>query len=400
VAAQVPQHVVLRPREPRALGDLDLPADEVEAGAPFGDRMLDLEAGVHLQEVEGAGIAVDEELAGAGADVVDGERRLDRHVSHLPAQFRGDDRRRRLLDHLLVAPLHAALALAEPEAGAFPVGEHLDLHVARPRYCLFNVDARVAEGGHRLALRGGEGPVELLGALDEAHSLPAAARRRLEHDRVADLQRVVLRGRLLPFGNRLLHSRHDRDAGVARLAAGAGLLAHLLHRGGRRTDEDDARVRAGAGKGGVLGEEAVPGMDGVRPRLLRGGDHVVDDEIALPGRGRAHPDGLVAAAHVQSGPVGVAIDGDGRDAHLLAGAGDADRDLAAVGDQDLAELHEDASDDRVTLARGGVRSHPCARVRGGRSPDPSRRTRVALYKYTLPLRPANPLSSEDRCVVP
>ena len=43
--------------------------DQVEAGDEFGDGMLDLEAGVHLEEVErfgGSSRAVDEELDGAG----------------------------------------------------------------------------------------------------------------------------------------------------------------------------------------------------------------------------------------------------------------------------------------------------------------------------------------------
>jgi hypothetical protein len=35
--------------------------------------------------------------------------------------------------------------------------------------------------------------------------------------------------------------------------------------------------------------------------------------------------------------VGLAVDGDGLDAELLAGAQDAQRDLAAVGDQDALE---------------------------------------------------------------
>ncbi len=61
-----------------ALGDPDLLGDEVDAEHLLGHRVLDLEAGVHLEEPDLAAVEVrvgDEELDRAGADVVD---RLDR----------------------------------------------------------------------------------------------------------------------------------------------------------------------------------------------------------------------------------------------------------------------------------------------------------------------------------
>ena len=53
----------------QAGGDADLLLDEVDVVDRLGDRMLDLEAGVHLDEVELAVLV--EELDGAGAGVVD-----------------------------------------------------------------------------------------------------------------------------------------------------------------------------------------------------------------------------------------------------------------------------------------------------------------------------------------
>ena len=52
----------------------ELVGDEVAAGHELGHRVLDLEAGVHLEERERAAI-VEQELAGAGADVADGSER-------------------------------------------------------------------------------------------------------------------------------------------------------------------------------------------------------------------------------------------------------------------------------------------------------------------------------------
>ena len=51
-----------------AVGDAELLAHQVDAGDLLGDRVLDLQAGVDLEERDGA-VAADEELAGAGADV-------------------------------------------------------------------------------------------------------------------------------------------------------------------------------------------------------------------------------------------------------------------------------------------------------------------------------------------
>ena len=51
-----------------AVGDAEHLADQVDAGDLFGDRVLDLEAGVDLQEGDRA-VGADEELDGAGADV-------------------------------------------------------------------------------------------------------------------------------------------------------------------------------------------------------------------------------------------------------------------------------------------------------------------------------------------
>ena len=57
-------------------GDLDLRADEVDAADHLRDRMLHLEARVHLEEVPVP--LVQQELDAAGADVPDGAAQADR----------------------------------------------------------------------------------------------------------------------------------------------------------------------------------------------------------------------------------------------------------------------------------------------------------------------------------
>ena len=68
--------LVLRARQLLAAGDSDLPFDEVQAGDHLGDRMLHLQAGVHLEEVELLRVALarHDELDRSRADIADALR--------------------------------------------------------------------------------------------------------------------------------------------------------------------------------------------------------------------------------------------------------------------------------------------------------------------------------------
>ena len=209
----------------------------------------------------------------------------------------------------------------------------------RARHCFLDVHPRIAEGVQGFPLRGGQRGVEVFRNGHQAHPLASSAGRRLEHDRIPDGERVVLGRGLAALRNGLLQPGHDRDPGVDHLAAGPRLLAHLLDRLGRRADEYDSGTRAGAREGGVLGEEAVPRVDGVRASRLAGCDHVVDRQVAFARRRGTHPHRLVAGPDVQRGAVRVAVHGDRADAHLPAGARDPHRDLAAIRDQDFGDGH-------------------------------------------------------------
>ena len=98
----------------QAVGDAELLADEVDAAGLLGDRVLDLQAGVDLEEGDRA-VGADEVLDRAGAVVAglraDGLRGL---VDAGPLLV-GEERRGRLLDQLLVAPLQRAVAGADDD---------------------------------------------------------------------------------------------------------------------------------------------------------------------------------------------------------------------------------------------------------------------------------------------
>ena len=110
-----------------------------------------------------------------------------------------------------------------------------------------------------------------------------------------------------------------------------------------RADEDDALILAALGQLCVLGEEAVARMDGIDIVLLADTDDVLDVEVGIDWLlALADEIRFIGAAAMQRQDIFFRVDRDRADAHLVAGAENADGNLAAVRYQDLANvLHID-----------------------------------------------------------
>jgi hypothetical protein len=134
-------------------------------------------------------------------------------------------------------------------------------------------------------------------------------------------------------------ARDHRHAVVLHQVLGAGLGAHLAHRGRAGADEHETGGFDRFGEIGILRQKAVTGMDRFCARAFRSVEDHVAAQITL-GRARtADMHGFVGLDHVLRVRVGIGIDGDGGDAESTAAANHATGDFAAVGDQDFAE-HE------------------------------------------------------------
>ena len=193
-------------------------SNQVQPGDLFGDRVLDLQPGVDLEE--GDLVVLDQELGGGQAREF-GRTDQRRRGRGQPGADLPGQRRRRDLDQLLPPPLQAAVAVAEHGHGARAVADDLDLDMPGPGQQPFGKDPPVAEGRGRL--RGA--PAHCLGQVllagDRAQAAPAAAGHRLDHDRAVLAQQ---RSCFFPRGVGAGAGQH-RHAQLTRPGPGRGLVA-------------------------------------------------------------------------------------------------------------------------------------------------------------------------------
>ncbi len=327
-------HVVLAQAQRAALGHGDLLGDQVEPADGLGDRMLNLDPRVHLQEVEGAARGVDEELDGAepAAGQVPPER--DRGAADLGPQALVEERRGRLLEDLLVPPLHRAVPVAQVD-DALTVAEQLHLDVTAGRHLPLQVHPAVPERRAGFGDRALDRRVELPGLFRRAQAPSAAATHRLDQDRPADLagQPRRLGGAAdRPSGN-------HRQAGGDRVAARPELVADGFELRGRRADEDQASRVARPRQPRALGEESVAGVHRLGASGERRPHHGAGIQVARRRSGGPDPDRGVGQPGRHRVPVGVGDREDGLDAERPAGAQDPHGDLPPVRDEDPPQDH-------------------------------------------------------------
>ena len=283
-------HVLLRDRERLAGRDEHLLAHDVDAGDGLRDRVLDLDAGVHLEE-EVLAFLSEKPFDRSGRAVRHRTCGLDRERADVRTELRADGGRGRLLDELLVAALDGAVALAEMDDVPVTVREDLHLHVARVVEVPLDVHGRVREVRLALPLSGFEGTLDVVGRAGDAQPLPTATGGRLDRDRIADL--VGRREHVGGASGRGRRSRHDRNPGFAHPRASRDLGAHGLDRVGRRADPHEPRRLDVARESGVLREEAVTGMDRLGSRSACDLDDQVAAQVRLAGRPWTEQEGLV-----------------------------------------------------------------------------------------------------------
>lgn len=165
-----------------ALRDENLCAHEVNAGDHLGDRVLNLNSGVHLDEIVVA-LLVHQKFHRTGRDIADMTGNLDGILVQSLTGCLGYRPGRRELDDLLVAALERAVALAEVDDVAVLVAQHLYFDVLGLNQVLLDEDILIAERLLGLALDALERGSDLFRSVTAPHAAAAAATGCLEDDR-------------------------------------------------------------------------------------------------------------------------------------------------------------------------------------------------------------------------
>ena len=178
--------------------------------------------------------------------------------------------------------------------------------------------------------------LEVLGPCNGSDAAPATAGDRFDQDRgtrgtlFKELASLLQVDR---FGN----ARHHRNSQFFSQRPSLGLVPEQFQRGGCRADEGDSRFSARACKVRVLAQESVARMDRVAPRLSRRSDDGFNVQIGTDAA-TIQGHSIVRSPYVQRTGIVPGIQGNGTDAKIRRRSRDADRDLAAVSDEEIHSL--------------------------------------------------------------
>src|SRR5690242_20900984 len=188
--------------------------------------------------------------------------------------------------------------------------------MAWPGEVLLEVDLIRAERRQRFLLGQRKRLWVLLLVLGDPHPLPTPTRRRLDDHWKPDLLRdLEPRVRVLDRPRRTGHRGHFE---LLRELPRRRLVPHLADLIARGAYERDIRRPHDVRELRVLGQEPVAGVNGIRPGDLGGRDNPRGVEVAVAGGRAADAYIVVGEPRVQAVAGGLRVDGDCRDAQLLA----------------------------------------------------------------------------------
>src|SRR4029434_107754 len=234
-----------------------------------------------------------------------------------------------------MTPLDGALTLSQVHHVTVMIADDLELDVSRALQVFLDVNVAISECRFGLPLGRPQGVRKLACRADDAHAAPSAASHGFDDDGVPDVLDDL--ERVLFVRHRTITARQHWYAGLLHRSLRARLVAEELDHARVGTDEPDVAGFADFSKVGALRQETVPGMDRVGTCNLGGADDRGNVQITFGAARRADTDVLIGKADVKRVLVRFGEHGDGLDAELTARVDDPQRDLSAIGNQNLLE---------------------------------------------------------------
>ena len=168
-----------------AFGDADLLPHKIDAGNHFSHRVLDLQARIHLDEVELTVFI--EEFDCACSTIAELLHRTRADSANFLSLCLIERRRWGLFEDFLVATLERAITFPEMRHITMRVGDNLNFDMARAFEIFLEIDSVVAEGGLGLCLGCFYRVFEVRFSAGKLHAAATATGRGFHEDREPDL---------------------------------------------------------------------------------------------------------------------------------------------------------------------------------------------------------------------
>src|SRR5690606_33088125 len=296
-----------------ASGDVDLKLDQIPTGNRFCYGVLHLQARIHFQEIEPV-VFVEKKLDRARSVIATGAGYPYGCVAHFRPELRGEHRRRRFFDDFLMAALYGALAFEKVEDITVSITQHLKLDM--PGFGDVFLDKHRSIAKCRCGLTHGAFHLrgEVVFLFHDAHPFSSSAGGGIEQNGIAYVAGNLLAGGNV--GNRIFCAGYERNAMVGSRFFRGQLITHKGNGLGGRSDEDEPGVGDASGKVFVFGQKPISGVNGLRATAQRDFNDPLNVEIRLARGWWARAKSLVGEADMGTETVGLAVDGDGLEAHF------------------------------------------------------------------------------------
>ena len=304
------------------MSNSDLFANQIDSGDLFRNRVFDLQARVDFQEISLA--IFDQELAGADTYILNRVKECAGVLLKCCVEFFGNEGSRCFFNNLLVAALDRAISRRNDCESSERIASALGFDVTTVR----NEFLHEAQRQRR---RIAEVRVEIANirvGIHASNSAPTAAIGALDQDRVAN---GVCQLECILDAASFQGTTGDRwDLARISQFAGSNLVPQCFDGLGGRANPHQSGFCDAGGEIGVLGKEAVSGVDCLRARLCGGLENRFRIQVGLSSALPTQAVGGGCELAGQGIPIGLSVDSDGIQTHFAKGTDDANRNFTSV----------------------------------------------------------------------